>query len=641
MKLATRPVQTDMANVALRSKRFTMATTAVSLRLTIEGMYSDKVTAVIRELISNADDSQRDAGRSDVPIKIHLPTDLEPHFSVRDYGTSMTDDKVWDVYTEVFNSDRGSDQYTGGFGLGSKSPFAIGDSFVATAYLDGEARVYVASYDNDGFPELHLVSQTPTDEPDGFEVSVTPPESLRSQFAPKTRQVLRGLTVPPVTNTGLVADEPVLSGDGWSVFYTGEYSNYVQVRQGVVIYPTTIYSRIFNQGYELVVDVPIDSVEVATSREAVVLDSESTELIRRLAAEAEVQILELAEATVAFAPTYYAANFEYNRLKAVLPGVESKLANIRYGSPNGPAVQGFIRTRIDVTNSLTKRGAGVRNRLDVEICPGIDDVTPRFIIDTPGDVTPRKRLRIARYGRDYGNVRVLHDPTPNQVKALLRAYRSDVHLVHVSNLPDVEVKRKESTRSEGVVGVYHPTTYGSLKRLAEDPQPGTYIAATIEKIAVTTRLVTENGALRNIDQDDLGIVFSELRKEFDKPVVLLSKAGMKRLKPEPGDMIDVYVDRYVAKRLKGYKAHVRFDAVVRETLYGSNVTETLLGEQAPDRVSFHYPFTRLDSVQKALAEATDKAEAEVAELTQKFPLVFKSSDDAVVSYIKLLKEETK
>jgi hypothetical protein len=630
-----------MANAALRSKRFTMATTAVSLRLTIEGMYSDKVTAVIRELISNADDSQRDAGRSDVPIKIHLPTELEPHFSVRDYGTSMTDEKVWNVYTEVFNSDRGSDQYTGGFGLGSKSPFAIGDSFVATAYLDGEARVYVASYDNDGFPELHLVSQTPTDEPDGFEVSVTPPESLRSQFAPKTRQVLRGLTVPPVTNTGLVADQPVLSGDGWSVFETNTYSNYVAVRQGVVIYPTNVYSRIFNQGYELVVDVPIDSVEVATSREAVVLDSDSTELIRTLADEAQAQILELAEATVAYAPTYYAANAEFNRLKGVLTYGESKLSGLRYGGPTGPLVKGWIRTTVDLTNSLTKRNSSTARTLDVEIRPGVEDVTPRFIVDTPGDATPRKRLRIAKYGRDHGNVRVLHDPTPNQVKALLRAYRRDVHLVHVSNLPDVQVNRKPSTRSEGVTGVYRPTAYGSLERYAEDPQPGTYIAAPIEKITLSTRLVTENGALRNVGQDDLGIVFSELRKHFGKPVVLLSKAGMKRLKPKAADMIDAHVDRYVSAKLKGYKAHVRFDAIVDEALYGQKVVETLLGEKAPARVSFYYPFTRLDSIQEAEAEAIAQAEAEVAELIEQFPLVFKSSDDAVVSYINLLKEESK
>jgi hypothetical protein len=636
MKLAVRPVTTDMASAAVRSKRFTMQTTAVSLRLTIEGMYSDKVLAVIRELISNAVDAHADAGRSDVPIKVHLPTELEPHFSVRDYGTSMTDEKIWEVYTEVFNSDKSaSNELTGAFGLGSKSPFAIGDSFVATAYLDGEARVYVASFDDEGYPVLHHLSTTPTDEPDGFEVSLTPAESLRHQFLPKLRSFVRGLDVAPVTNVELNTPEPVLSGNGWKVFETDRYTTDVKVRQGAVVYPTGIYNRYFNSDHELVVDVPIGSVEVATSREAVVLDDDSTLLIRTLVDHAQQAVIDQIAATIEAAPTYFEANAAYNRLSGVL----NDTPRVLYG-PNEMTVSGRIHTRVDVTYSLTKRGTAPRTGFTAEVTPGKPGPVPTFIIDTPGDTTPRKRLRIAKAGRDR-SAYVLHDPTPAQVKALIRAYRRTDNFIHVSKLADVEVKRKPRAASaEGVTGVYTPSSYDRLGRVLSDPAPGSYIAVPIQAIKVTTKVLSENPALRST-QDDLGPVFTALANHFGKPVLLLSASGMKRLKPKTSDLIDAHIDRFVKAKLPGYKADLRFSTISAATLHGRSVTESLLGEKAPARVSFAWQFDRLEAIRTADTEVVAAAEAEIAELTERFPLVFKSNEDAVLSYIKLLKEETK
>ena len=54
-------------------------------------VYSHKERAIIRELSCNAHDSHVMAGTTHIPFEVHLPTQLEPYFSIRDYGTGLTE----------------------------------------------------------------------------------------------------------------------------------------------------------------------------------------------------------------------------------------------------------------------------------------------------------------------------------------------------------------------------------------------------------------------------------------------------------------------------------------------------------------------------------------------------------------------
>ena len=86
-----------------------------------DGLYSNKILAVIRELSTNAYDSHVDAGVADRAFEVHLPTRLEPYFHVRDYGTSMTHDQCMTLYTTYFRSTRNdSNDAVGCLGLGKK-----------------------------------------------------------------------------------------------------------------------------------------------------------------------------------------------------------------------------------------------------------------------------------------------------------------------------------------------------------------------------------------------------------------------------------------------------------------------------------------------------------------------------------------
>ena len=71
---------------------------AFILDMFADKVYSNKERAVIRELACNAHDSHVMAGTTDVPFDVHLPTQLEPWFSLRDYGTGLADDDIANVY---------------------------------------------------------------------------------------------------------------------------------------------------------------------------------------------------------------------------------------------------------------------------------------------------------------------------------------------------------------------------------------------------------------------------------------------------------------------------------------------------------------------------------------------------------------
>ena len=144
--------------------QFSIEASAKAFMILSDGLYSNKILAVIRELSTNAYDSHVDAGREDRAFDVHLPTRLEPFFHVRDYGTSMTHDQCMTLYTTYFRSTRNdSNDSVGCLGLGSKAPFAYADSFTVEAFKDGEKRVYAAHRDSNGSCLLYT-SPSPRDK---------------------------------------------------------------------------------------------------------------------------------------------------------------------------------------------------------------------------------------------------------------------------------------------------------------------------------------------------------------------------------------------------------------------------------------------------------------------------------------------
>ncbi len=94
--------QLTKTNCPLPSKAFTIQNSPLAFEILSSRLYSDPMTAIIRELLSNAYDSQCLVGKENVPIKVQLPDYLNPNFIIRDYGIGLEKDEVLLLYTSFF-----------------------------------------------------------------------------------------------------------------------------------------------------------------------------------------------------------------------------------------------------------------------------------------------------------------------------------------------------------------------------------------------------------------------------------------------------------------------------------------------------------------------------------------------------------
>jgi hypothetical protein len=170
MKLEVDTQEVTLNNVS-NVGEFRIRNSAKAFKILSDGLYSNKIKAIIRELSCNAVDSHVAAGKGDVPFEVHLPFVLEPWFSVRDFGIGLDHDQVTNIYTTYFESTKtNSNDFIGALGLGSKSPFSYTENFTVTAVKDGKKRIYTAFINQNGVPSVARMSETDTDEENGVEV---------------------------------------------------------------------------------------------------------------------------------------------------------------------------------------------------------------------------------------------------------------------------------------------------------------------------------------------------------------------------------------------------------------------------------------------------------------------------------------
>lgn len=253
-------------------------------QLLSDGVYSDKILAVVRELSCNAYDAHVEAGTENKPFILHLPTRLEPWFSIRDFGPGLTPEQVKEVYTVYFLSTKNqSNDYIGCLGIGAKSPFAYIDTFSVTSYVDGKVYNYAMHKGNEGMPAYTPLGVTDSNEDNGLLVRMDVAQRDIDLFIDKAEQILVRFKVKPtITGSTHFKHQELkydLHGTGWKMRdrdsrYDGGTSGAVAI-MGNIGYPlqlTEHRSEIDPDVYKLL-DAPIDiefelgDLEVALSRE--------------------------------------------------------------------------------------------------------------------------------------------------------------------------------------------------------------------------------------------------------------------------------------------------------------------------------------------------------------------------------------
>lgn len=145
--------------------------------------YKYKVRTPVQEIVSNARDAHREVGKYDKAIKITLPTRIEPTFKVRDYGCGLNPERMKTVFTSFGASTKSnSNDQTGGFGIGAKSPLTYTDQYNVITYVEGKVWHYAVNKNSLGGIDLTLLMQGITTEENGTEIQIPVKEGDHRKF---------------------------------------------------------------------------------------------------------------------------------------------------------------------------------------------------------------------------------------------------------------------------------------------------------------------------------------------------------------------------------------------------------------------------------------------------------------------------
>lgn len=269
-----------------KSKAFSITASPKVFKILSSDLYTNKIRAVVRELITNMIDAHALNGNHEKFI-IQVPGRLDPRFVCRDFGPGMSDfdiqgdDNSPGLYNSYFSSSKAeSNDFIGGFGLGSKSPFSYTDTFSITSYHKGEIRGYVAYMDGDG-PQIKptFVKEMGPDDKTGIEIVVPVEEKDFRNFAYEVSYIMRPFK-----------DLAIINGLDREIDYFPDFDDYYGVNPerywpdrgglyaiyGGIVYPIDGVIRDRNwlsiRNEVNYIKFPMGSLDIAPSREALSLD---------------------------------------------------------------------------------------------------------------------------------------------------------------------------------------------------------------------------------------------------------------------------------------------------------------------------------------------------------------------------------
>lgn len=231
---------------------FQFKITPQAMQMFFKDIYKDPILACIRELACNAYDAHTMNGNPNVPFNVHIPTELEPYFEVRDFGVGLSKEGMETLYSTFFESAKQhTNDLIGGLGIGSKSPLAYTDMFTATSYFNGKMYQYLITKNEFGVPTWNFVGEFDSDEPNGLCINV-PVKATHGKADYRDVEAFRKAAIKVFTRfgikpnwTGAKLDVPnpeySVQYGSWGVRKTNEYQGLMAI-MGNIAYPINIDS---------------------------------------------------------------------------------------------------------------------------------------------------------------------------------------------------------------------------------------------------------------------------------------------------------------------------------------------------------------------------------------------------------------
>lgn len=271
-------------------------------------LYTYPKLAAMREIMCNGWDANISNNMTHIPLRIIVsPT----HVSVQDAGKGIPHEKIGEIYGTYGNSTKRDDStVTGGFGLGSKAPFAYVDNFEVINCNQGTKTIYrvsKSSMQKGGKPAISKVVSLPTKE-SGITVKFALKPGDQENFGNLVGEIAALGEIPVLLNKNSET-LPIIpltqSETGYVITtYRPTIKSKIMVRYGNVVYPVPVadgyrtdWERVANAMEDLrsnscvIFNCPPDTVSIQPSREALILTDGTVNTLRSLLSKFDTTVI--------------------------------------------------------------------------------------------------------------------------------------------------------------------------------------------------------------------------------------------------------------------------------------------------------------------------------------------------------------
>ncbi len=581
MKLNTTTNTIERIGNVSNEAQFRMKTSQKAFQI-LSDLYSDKPLAIVRELGCNAMDSMVGANKGNQPFHIHLPNALEPWLTIEDYGTGISHDDIYNIYTVYFASTKtNSNSQIGCLGLGSKSPFCYTDNFSVTSTHDGVRRIYNAYFNEEGTPAIALMSTENVDSSNGVKIQIPVRSTDFNDFTVAVGKAFRFFDVKPTISGGKIewdAENPLFQADDWAFYekMADRYHGESFAIMGGVTYPINSYQVKDDNGEYLqmlrnglVLKFAMGELDFTPARDALSYTPLTIKAIQDKLAKVKKELpikvteiidkkdtlLEAIRATLFFTEKFYFLNM--NRV-----GVKKDDAKITWKGIDITEPTGFFKKLAPDMQLLSKR-SWHRRKISVSTQPQFGSDVEWFRDDMGRGGERRVRAYVSSSGKsamifnqkDYDNL-------------ISNNFAADM-FKSVSTLPSPTVQRK--VRSNGTVvqkakeditiynfGEMHKDKWDSEIIEPSENLPKYYIVKETDGWGLRVkfngiRILTSKGELANIlaafgiSRDEVCMVSSREEKK------IIQRGGCEHLVTWWNENIKVEFDADELKTLEEYE----------------------------------------------------------------------------------------
>lgn len=179
-------------------KQFKVNISTKAIDILTNALYSDKINSIIRELSCNAYDSHVQAGKKEVSFNITMPTNVYPYFIIEDFGIGLSEENVEGIYINYFCSTKTqTNEQTGCFGLGSKTPFSYTDNYMIESIYEGVLKKYLLFINQTGVPSIKKVYEEKTFKCNGIKITIPVKKEDINEWNEKIQNVVKSFEIKP------------------------------------------------------------------------------------------------------------------------------------------------------------------------------------------------------------------------------------------------------------------------------------------------------------------------------------------------------------------------------------------------------------------------------------------------------------